>query len=201
MRCATRSIPNCADWNNPMLLSIQDLQVAFRIGKVDGVDAARRGRGARPQRRQLRRARRTPPWRSSASRARARASPRCRSSTCCPTTPSARPHRLSQGRDLLKASLPRAAGAARARDRLRLPGPDEFAATRCSLVRPASASRCSATWGWAGAGAASAPRRCWSRWQLPEPQRRLSSYPHETVGRAAAARDDRDGAGLRARSC
>src|ERR1700712_3205703 len=32
-----RSIRSCADWNNQMLLSIKDLRVAFRLGKVDGV--------------------------------------------------------------------------------------------------------------------------------------------------------------------
>src|ERR1700709_2296560 len=31
------SIRSCADWNNQMLLSIKDLRVAFRLGKVDGV--------------------------------------------------------------------------------------------------------------------------------------------------------------------
>src|SRR4051794_6471878 len=37
MRCATRSTRNCADWNKKMLLSIKDLRVAFRTGKVNGV--------------------------------------------------------------------------------------------------------------------------------------------------------------------
>src|SRR4029079_19459746 len=38
-----RSIPSCADWNEPyeselkMLLSIQDLRVSFRMGVEDGV--------------------------------------------------------------------------------------------------------------------------------------------------------------------
>src|SRR5207344_2899335 len=36
MRCATRSIRNCAGWND-MLLSIKDLRVAFRTGKTNGV--------------------------------------------------------------------------------------------------------------------------------------------------------------------
>src|SRR4249920_1542884 len=36
MRCATRSIRNCAGWND-MLLSIKDLRVAFRTGKTHGV--------------------------------------------------------------------------------------------------------------------------------------------------------------------
>ncbi|ARN18576.1 ABC transporter ATP-binding protein [Piscinibacter gummiphilus] len=37
MRCGTRSIPNFVDWNDPMLLSIQDLHVSFRTGAEDGV--------------------------------------------------------------------------------------------------------------------------------------------------------------------
>src|SRR5687767_5867833 len=37
MRCAMRSIPSCADWNNKMLLSIKDLRVTFRMGVEDGV--------------------------------------------------------------------------------------------------------------------------------------------------------------------
>jgi peptide/nickel transport system ATP-binding protein len=38
MRCAMRSIRNCAGWSEAMtLLSIQDLRVAFRMGKVNGV--------------------------------------------------------------------------------------------------------------------------------------------------------------------
>jgi peptide/nickel transport system ATP-binding protein len=37
MRCAMRSIRNCAGWSDAMLLSIQDLHVAFRMGKVNGV--------------------------------------------------------------------------------------------------------------------------------------------------------------------
>jgi peptide/nickel transport system ATP-binding protein len=37
MRCAMRSIRSCADWSEPVLLSIQDLRVAFRMGRVDGV--------------------------------------------------------------------------------------------------------------------------------------------------------------------
>jgi peptide/nickel transport system ATP-binding protein len=38
MRCAMRSIRNCVGWSEAMtLLSIQDLRVAFRMGKVNGV--------------------------------------------------------------------------------------------------------------------------------------------------------------------
>jgi peptide/nickel transport system ATP-binding protein len=36
MRCAMRWIPSCVAWSKDMLLSIQDLKVAFRMGKVDG---------------------------------------------------------------------------------------------------------------------------------------------------------------------
>jgi peptide/nickel transport system ATP-binding protein len=37
MRCAMRSTRNCAGWSDAMLLSIQDLRVAFRMGKLNGV--------------------------------------------------------------------------------------------------------------------------------------------------------------------
>src|SRR5688572_7641673 len=38
MPCATRWIRSCAGWSDPMLLSIEDLKVAFRMGKVHGVE-------------------------------------------------------------------------------------------------------------------------------------------------------------------
>ena len=41
MHGATRSTPNCADWSKPVLLSIQDLAVSFRMGRGQTAEAVK----------------------------------------------------------------------------------------------------------------------------------------------------------------
>ena len=57
----------------------------------------------------------------------------------------------------------RAAGAARQRDRLRVPGSDDLAEPGVQRRRSSWPSRCGGTSGCRAARRSSAPRRCWSR--------------------------------------
>jgi peptide/nickel transport system ATP-binding protein len=88
---------------------------------------------------------------------------------------------LWQGRDLLQAAAGRTAGAARQGDRLRLPGPDEFAEPGVHRRRAAGASRWSSTWAVAQGGLERAEGPA-VEVGMPEPKRRLSAYPHELSG-------------------
>ena len=87
-----------------------------------------------------------------------------------------------QGRDLLAAPLARAADAARPRDRLRVPGPDELAEPgvhgRPADRRAADAS----TSAWARAQATARAEALLVEVGMPEPKRRLSAYPHQLSG-------------------
>jgi ABC-type glutathione transport system ATPase component len=58
---------------------------------------------------------------------------------------------------------------------------------------------CASTWAWAAPGAR-AHAGAAGRSRHPEPRARLNAYPHETVRRPAAARDDRHGDRLRAQA-
>ena len=99
----------------------------------------------------------------------------------------------------------RPAGTARARaarhprhgDRDDLPGADDRAQPAVHRRRPdrrgaASCTRaCRAREAQRARGAS-----CWRDTGIPEPERRADAYPAPAVGRPAAARHDRDGAGL-----
>jgi peptide/nickel transport system ATP-binding protein len=120
-------------------------------------------------------------WRWWASRARARASPRCPSSTCCPTTPSAAGRILWQGRDLLQT---------RCAELQALRGKE----IACVFQDPMTSLNPVFTVGAAAVRAAGqAPglsrRQALERAEellaevgMPEPKRRLQAYPHEMSG-------------------
>ena len=107
---------------------------------------------------------------------------------------------LWQGRDLLQATLPELQALRGKEIACVFQDPMTLAEPGVHGRRSSWPSRWSSTWAWPRA-------RRWQRAEallaevgIPEPKRRLDSLPARDVGRPAAARDDRDGAGLRAQA-